>query len=382
MDCSPTNTQSSPLTVTWNPLQLKVESWAPWYSNFKKIQPLQQHDINEKVFIGHMDTGYTDHSDVILSQVEKTIGRNYVEAKSRSAETPHHKLPEFPDDSYFNFQNHGTATMSVVIGKQTIPGSAPQVFYVPFRVASTPILIRSNRFSLAEAIADFYWSMRSASPQSAMLTSHSPNVVSMSLGGRGPNSEGTSTKKVSEIIDLYNKSGIIFVAAAGQFADVSEPDPRLALICNISDIAFPASHPAVIAVGAHDRYGQPNNLGFYNLDNGGDSYVDLLAPGVDVQIARTYRTNGSVSPYMQLELSTGSSYAAQFVAAAAALWILKWGKGRLKSEYGLSGITAAFRECLLSSCDTGTRDAAESHRRVMFGRGLLNVDCLLETPLP
>src|SRR3546814_9491455 len=92
-------------------------------------------------------------------------------------------------------------------------------------------------------------------------------------------------------VERARAGGMRLVAAAGNEGPHAAP-------------VFPAGYPSVLAVTAVDASLQP-----YRHANRGD-YIDLAAPGVDVWSAR----RGQGGRY-----NSGTSFAAPFVAAAAAL---------------------------------------------------------------
>ena len=109
-------------------------------------------------------------------------------------------------------------------------------------------------------------------------------VVNLSLSGPGNQVMRLTAERAVE-------NGMVLVAAAGNEGPNAAP-------------VFPAGYPPVMAVTAVDA-----SLQAYREANRGD-YIDLAAPGVDVWSAR----GGQGGRY-----NTGTSFAAPFVAAAAAL---------------------------------------------------------------
>ncbi|MGD1879109.1 MAG: S8 family serine peptidase [Kiloniellaceae bacterium] len=109
-------------------------------------------------------------------------------------------------------------------------------------------------------------------------------VVNLSLSGPGNQVMRLTAERALD-------GGMVLVAAAGNEGPNAAP-------------VFPAGYPAVLAVTAVDASLQP-----YRDANRGD-YIDLAAPGVDVWSAR----GGQGGRY-----NTGTSFAAPFVSAAAAL---------------------------------------------------------------
>ncbi len=111
-------------------------------------------------------------------------------------------------------------------------------------------------------------------------------VVNMSFAGG-------EDALLAQGLDVLAEAGAILVAAAGNAGPESPP-------------AFPGSHPDVIAVTATDA-----EDALYRSANRGD-YVLLSAPGVDLM---------TPAAYGRYALGSGTSLAAAYVSAAAALAI-------------------------------------------------------------
>ncbi len=375
-----------------NPPSGDEDDWGPFYSNFDLVRdsPPPRPDgapaDRDPVFIGHMDTGFTDSPHLDDSCLEIGESKNFVEWNQppSDARTPIESLPVHGEGSGKNMQNHGTATLSVVIGTNGIVPAAPTVKMIPYRVAVAPIMHAEQMNNLGNAIGHFVESVERSLGQSP------PHVVSMSLGNRvtgdvlglrgstWPAFSGKSLMKT--MIRDYAKRGVIFVAASGQISEEMgdwfltkfgpERLKNLQEALKRTNVPFPASMREVISAGAIDRDSVPNPLGFY------DGEIDTMAPGVHIRMSRAYRTAANQLD-ARLDASTGSSYSTQFTAAAAALWIEHHGKERLTHEFGLDLITEAFRFCLAESGDAPNPDHLD---RTNAPR--LNVDCLLKFDLP
>ncbi|WP_420348444.1 S8 family serine peptidase [Pelagibius sp.] len=147
-------------------------------------------------------------------------------------------------------------------------------------------------------------------------------IVNLSLSG-------PSNQVLRLTMERAHESGMILIAAAGNEGPNAAP-------------VFPAGYAPVLAVTAVDAALQP-----YTEANRGD-YIDLAAPGVDVWSARSGRGG---------RYSSGTSFAAPFVAASAAVL--------LALEPDVSA--EAMRQRLTDSA----RDLGSPGRDSTFGWGLL-----------
>ena len=125
------------------------------------------------------------------------------------------------------------------------------------------------------------------------------------------------------------EKGMILVAAAGNGGKDALP-------------AYPAAHPAVIAVTAIDA-----DARIYKKANRGD-YIDLAAPGVDVWAAKA----GGGGSY-----HSGTSFAVPFVVAAIAI-----------EQSATPGATA---QQLLAHLRAGAQDLGAKGHDPIYGDGLL-----------
>jgi len=154
------------------------------------------------------------------------------------------------------------------------------------------------------------------------LSQEGVRVVNLSLSGPG--------NQVMELTAARAAAGgLLLVAAAGNNGPNARP-------------VFPAGYPQVMAVTAVDAALQP-----YAVANRGD-YIDLAAPGVDVWSAR----GGQGGRY-----NSGTSFAAPFVAAAAALLL------HVSPDAAPNSLRQHLRQ--------GARDLGTPGRDSTFGWGLL-----------
>lgn len=215
---------------------------------------------------------------------------------------------------------HGTAVASLLVGDtdSRSPGLIPQAQLVAvdaFQKVQEDE--RTDAFALIQAL-DY-------------LSRQNVRIVNLSLAGP-PNA--TLRAQITRMA----ADNIVLVAAAGNYGPSAKP-------------AYPAAYDPVIAVTAVDRRGQ-----VYRRANRGE-HIDLAAPGVNVWTA------ASISG---ARTKTGTSYAAPFVTAAAALL--------LQSRPDLTA--AAVREQLV----VRARDLGSQGHDNIFGHGLLTPPDSCRTP--
>jgi len=169
---------------------------------------------------------------------------------------------------------HGTAVAALFVGDpdSRSPGLVPGARLVAvdaFHRAGTDE--RADAFALVAALQ--------------ILADSGVRVVNLSLAGPPNEVLGAA------IATLTRERDILFVAAAGNGGPAAAPQ-------------FPAAYPEVLAVTAVDRRFEP----WRRAARG--PHVDIAAPGVDVWTAASIRG---------ARTKTGTSFAAPFVSAAAAL---------------------------------------------------------------
>ncbi len=168
-------------------------------------------------------------------------------------------------------KHHGTAVASLLVGRSL--GVAPGAELYDASVFWSE---QDEVISSVEAI------LRGLS----WLVSERVEVINLSL-------TGPESPLLDDVLRQIRGAGIGLVAAAGNGGPGSP-------------VAFPASHPDVVAVTAVD-----GRRSIYSLAPHGD--IDLAAPGVDVRVAN------AEDPGEGFTVVSGTSYAAPFVAAALLL---------------------------------------------------------------
>ncbi len=170
---------------------------------------------------------------------------------------------------------HGTAIASIIVGRATLQGVAPDVDLLAVRAFrqtdSKSGAARSNAFYLSKGI--------SAAIDRAV------RVINLSL-------TGPQDRLVAHTVEQALMSRIAVVAAAGNSGPGAPP-------------AYPAAQPGVIAVTATDSVDR-----LYRYANRG-SYITLAAPGVDILVAKP----------KGYDYLSGTSMAAAYVSGLSALMI-------------------------------------------------------------
>lgn len=180
-----------------------------------------------------------------------------------------------PEDFEASDAIHGTAVAALLVGDPAsrapglLPG-LPLVAVDAFHKQSGDE--RADAFTLLRALDH--------------LSARGVEVINLSLAGP-PNALLETT-----LAQLSGERGIVIVAAAGNGGPNAPP-------------AYPAAYDSVIAVTAVDR----NATAYRRAGRG--PHLDLAAPGVEVWTAASIEG---------ARWKTGTSFAAPFVTAAAALW--------------------------------------------------------------
>lgn len=177
---------------------------------------------------------------------------------------------------------HGTAVASLIAATPRdgveFRGLAPEAKILPVRVSEQQI-IDGQQSGRAVSPAVFAQAIRWA-------VNNGADVINLSVVLY------EDSPSVKAAIEYALEKDVVVVAAAGNLGDKGNPMP------------YPAAYPGVIGVGAINATGQRSTF------SQSGPYVDLVAPGEAVLVAAPGR--GHVE-------QSGTSYAAPFVAATAAL---------------------------------------------------------------
>ena len=225
-----------------------------------------------------------------------------------------------------NYVGHGMACAGIIgaRGEEIPPGLGGSCWLLPVRVLGAARLPGRPQAVGLGAIADIDMGVKIAVDLGA-------RILNMSFGTSDSAIEPGMPKPHADVIRYAAARGCILVAASGN----SGKEERF----------WPAAFEEVIAAGAVDGDGQPTAF----TTRG--EHVALCAPGERVA---TCALQGGY------QLATGTSFAAPFVAATAALLLSRAGR----RSFRLDG--AAVKEILMASSTRWTRDAHGC------GAGILN----------
>ncbi|MEN1929463.1 S8/S53 family peptidase [Luteimonas sp. MJ250] len=275
------------------------------------------------VKVGHPDTGYTRHPEILDSRLLVAEGYNFEEDSADPL-----------DPLKGSGTGHGAATASVIMANSTnsprVFGVAPAVKLVPLRVSDS--VVHFNFSNVAQALY--------------RARDRKCHLVSMSLGGPW------AGRSLGRAVDTVIADGLILLAAAGN---------------KWPWVVYPALFDNVVAVAACGPGFKP-----WRSSAAGPA-VDITAPGDSVWRAMTNKKGAEKYP---VKRSSGTSYAVATTAGVCALWLEHHGVAELQARYG-GRLAAVFLSLLKASVtEVPGWDASA------YGPGVLNATKLLETSLP
>lgn len=305
----------------------------PWAKNFIGLEQAQQYNR------GTFETGSKEGQPVTIAVIDSGVAaarEDVFGSRLLEGYDAWDKNAKGQCDSD-QVNGHGTAVAAIAAGGPigtagTIDfiGVAPEANILPIRVFTGGDKEggdSSKSEVVAQAIND--------------AVAHDADVINIS-------SVMVETPQLAEAVANAIANGVVVVAATGN--DTKHMDDES--IEADKQTFYPANYPEVIAVGAHNETGN-----WYNGTNFGDN-IDLLAPG-----------QGLAYPYAggQWKTGQGTSFAAPFVAGAAAL---------LKGQYGAEATPAWIQKRLQ---ETAIHPPNEFN--IYQGHGILNVGAALTAPV-
>ena len=393
------------------PIDINDPEWPLYFCNVKEAWTKSK---GKGINIWHTDTGYTIHPELIAGDrvLDKRGSSFFPRIFGVQAQRDASDLM----DGIHN--GHGTHTGALIMSGEGHPSSsgnfpnytpskfvsgfAPEAFLIPARVTNTPILefprlgyvlewlagsgvgaVPSLTAAIRKAagINMYLMSLMAAIPSDPSSVDDQISVISISLGAF------INNPALAAAIGEARKAGIVVIAAAGQ--DWMDPDSDFfETINHILPVAYPGQYPETISVAACTHQFEKYKIGLYGPE------VDVTAPGVLIWKARVRGGQGGSPFEFDIFQDHGTSFSVAFTAGACALWFGYHGRAALLNRYGIKDsagkivdatkIGEAFRTSLLSSCDRNPAPwrNPEYVAKPNRGVGVLNVDQLLNTPLP
>lgn len=314
--------------------------------------------------VGHIDTGFTRHpalgfasDDGDSDWIDTARDGNFFSTElDTSIGTPVFVDSESAEERDLGGTNagHGTRTLSVLCGFDegatarrgdfaAYLGGAPRVPVVPVRLQDSVWL---QGRTLSEDLPD---------AMEHLVERAGVDIITLSMGGPVGNLlNDNAPPKLRRIIDRAYERGVIVCCAAGN---------------RVSRVVFPARSPRTIAVA-----GIADDRRIWSGSTRG-AQVDVCAPAHAVRRADVRRTAGA--PAFAYAPGSGTSYATPLVAAAAALWLARWG-AEIDSDYSEGWQRVEAFKSLL----TATAVPGEDWNAAVHGAGILHAGALLAAPLP
>jgi subtilisin family serine protease len=226
-----------------------------------------------------------------------------------------------------NYVGHGMACSGIMgaRGEQIPPGIGGNCWLVPIRVLGAARLTGKPQPVGLGALADIDLGVK-------ICVDLGARILNMSFGTPDSAVESGMPKPHADVIQYAASRGCVLVAASGN----SGKEEKF----------WPAAFDEVIAVGSVDADGQPSHFTTCG------QHVALCAPGERVATCALKNC---------YQYATGTSFAAPFVAAAAALLMSRAGR----RSYRFDGSIA--KEILIASATRWMRDVRG------YGAGILNV---------
>ncbi|MEM9639341.1 MAG: S8 family serine peptidase, partial [Pseudomonadota bacterium] len=296
-----------------------------------------QHETGDPgILIGLIDSGLALGHPELAGRIREG-GYDTVKLHSSDVAPGVHLLGDYTENDphpYDDFVGHGMGCAGIIaaLGLGMPPGLAGQCRVLPMRALGAAKLPNKVLPVGLGALSDLDLAI-------TLAVNLGAKVLNLSFGTSDAALAPKSPRPHQDTIRYANARGCVIVVASGN----SGQEERF----------WPAAYPEVITVGAVDATGQPAAF-----STRGD-HVTLSAPG-----ARILTT--SLGNY---QYATGTSFAAPFVAAAAALLVSR----AARMSHPLDG--QQVRDILLRSCQPFPGGASHSGA----GAGILDAAAALTT---
>jgi type VII secretion-associated serine protease mycosin len=267
-DNSTCTTNDSPV---WND-----QSATPWEISYANTQSSAQYGTGSGVKVAIIDTGIVGGN----SQLSPVIAGGQDFSKSGGV----YKA---------DVDGHGTFVASIIAAQKSdrngMVGIAPGVKLLIYREAGCNVQGGNREPDMADAIN--------------AAVAAGARVINISQAGYVPD-DGLK----AAVVNAYRKN-VLVVVAAGNFGNLDAHDPNGSADYGINPTTYPAAYvPYVLTVGAVNQDG-----GVAGFSETGP-FVSVTAPGVGV---------GGLFPDGKIHHDDGTSFAAPYVSAVAALLIAK-----------------------------------------------------------
>ena len=261
-------------------------AWAPRKA-VRMTEALSIESGDPAVLIGLIDSGISRHHPEMSNRFR--AGYDTVRLQPRDIGKDMELLGDFrqdDDDPTDHFVGHGMACAGIIgaTGNAMPGGMAGDTRIIPMRALCAVRVPGKNAPVGLGAISDLDMAMK-------LCIDFGARVINMSFGTDDRKLHPSSPRPHRDIIDYALARGCIPVAASGNNG--------------LETRYWPAAYPEVIAVGATNARDQVANF----TTRGG--HVDLCAPGERIL----------TTALQGYQFATGTSFAAPFVAASAALLV-------------------------------------------------------------
>lgn len=304
-----------------------AEAWAP-RDMVQAREALAYETGDPSVILAVVDTGVaTDHRETNGRfrggyDTVQLAATDFAQGVTLLGETG--RIDTRPVDSYVG---HGMACSGIMgaRGEQIPPGIGGNCWLLPIRVLGAARLTGKPQPVGLGALADIDLGVK-------ICVDLGARILNMSFGTPESAVESGMPKPHADVIQYAASRGCVLVAASGN----SGKEERF----------WPAAFDEVIAVGSVDADGQPSHF------TTSGEHVALCAPGE--RVATCALEN-------RYQWATGTSFAAPFVAAAAALLMSRAGRRSFRFDGAIA------KEILIASAGRWMRDVRG------YGAGILNV---------